>query len=664
MALNIGKIKLGKEKGKRNSFNLDFDNTTTIDFGEIQPIFMKEMVPDTDMTVDVSSFVRLAPMPLPTYGRASYKTFHTFVPMQEIWDAWESFISKTSYTHGSSIYVPGIVPNVSQNALSCEVIRDAKMSIYANTQSGCTLQTSAQAQTTLSSFKANYFFDAYSQRIAPVLAQDVKTAVTLESADYVLSISGYVCAVRLQSRGARLRKILLGLGYQVSFDKGSRSNMCSILPLVAYYKAYFDIFNPQRDITWKSTSTYMFMETIELNNYSDIKSNFIVGSAATTSNRTKWYNFLSDLESCWFTDSMDFASAHIDTPAIAASGSRIATTPIQNTPDYGIQDVNTQPFINVHGSSQISQAQLNILKKLYAWSNKNTILGQRVAEYLKVHYGSDVLGDRKSNFIGNSNINIQISDVMSTSDTSDQGGKVLGEYGGKGVGYGQSNKLHFHSDCFGYWISMATVVPDSTFFQGIDPNVMHCDVDEFFTPAFDAVGYQVTPKACICGDTSVLVDTVTDNSASFGYIPRYTEYKVSKNIVNGDVSRRAYADDLLPYTLDKVISDNSVSYTGVRDDETGAYPYVTFTNNRGNLPGASTSWRYISGDTSYLTNFNRIFYNDEELNGSRYGLDIFERPDNFVIHNLISVKMVAPMLQISDSFETESNEDSISVQKS
>ena len=46
-------------------------------------------------------------------------------------------------------------------------------------------------------------------------------------------------AFRLSNFGKRLRKILMGLGYQIDFRA---KNEVSILPLFAYYKAYFDSF--------------------------------------------------------------------------------------------------------------------------------------------------------------------------------------------------------------------------------------------------------------------------------------------------------------------------------------------------------------------------------------------------------------------------------------
>lgn len=189
--------------------------------------------------------------------------------------------------------------------------------------------------------------------------------------------------------------------------------------------------------------------------------------------------------------------------------------------------------------------------------------------------------------------------------------------------------------------------------------MLHTTAEQFFTPAFDAVGFQVTPKQCFVGDSSVeSVNSITsyDNSASAGFIPRYSEYKVAQNVVNGDVSLGSLRKDMLPYTLDKVVSDNVVECSPTTG---GNYDHFRFLGYRADVPAGSPEWRYI-GKYGWLSNFNRIFYANQESETYSY----FGRNDQFVVHNVINVRMTAPMLQISDSFETESNDDNaMNVQK-
>lgn len=372
------------------------------------------------MSVDIDSFVRLMPMPKPTFGRASYKTFHTFVPIQEIWDAFEPFMAKKAFTHGNGVYVPTQVPYVNQTALTLQVLKGAIVSVYkesGTTNKTLTLQTTqAGWNTGMTAFKSlsivsSNMYSTELNMFNAALSED--NEVTPEGADFTYEVlSGsdyYLLCFKLETAKKRLRKILIGLGYQLQLMNGSQLNKISILPLVAYYKAYFDMFAPQRDITWKQTKCYVLMENVESYNRSDIVSEYITNSNSV--GREMWYSFIEELENAWYTDNVDYFSAHITTPEIGSAQIWSTQSVSGNTVQAITQGSNQQPAT----SGIITQAGLNVLKKMFYWANKNTVIGGKVAEYLRAHFGSDVLDDRKSNFIGNSNINIQISDLYSQS---------------------------------------------------------------------------------------------------------------------------------------------------------------------------------------------------------------------------------------------------------
>lgn len=71
-----------------------------------------------------------------------------------------------------------------------------------------------------------------------------------------------VVGYRLTSVGKALRKIFLGLGYNISRDDETKVN---ILPLLAYYKAWYDRFVPYRDVPFTSSIGYTLIRYIEEN---------------------------------------------------------------------------------------------------------------------------------------------------------------------------------------------------------------------------------------------------------------------------------------------------------------------------------------------------------------------------------------------------------------
>ena len=71
----------GKEK--RNKFSLPHRHLTTTDFFRPQPVVCRETVPNDKMNVDITSFVRLFPMPFPVFGNIRYYNRVFFVPYRQ-----------------------------------------------------------------------------------------------------------------------------------------------------------------------------------------------------------------------------------------------------------------------------------------------------------------------------------------------------------------------------------------------------------------------------------------------------------------------------------------------------------------------------------------------------------------------------------------------------
>ena len=93
--------------------------------------------------------------------------------------------------------------------------------------------------------------------------------VTLSSADYVIEFSitdsandtyYLALALELSDYGKRIRKVIQGCGYQIDF---SSAQDVSILPLLAQYKAYFDIFGLQLYQGWETTKCAKLISYIE-----------------------------------------------------------------------------------------------------------------------------------------------------------------------------------------------------------------------------------------------------------------------------------------------------------------------------------------------------------------------------------------------------------------
>lgn len=569
---------------------------------------------------------------------------------------------------------------------------------------------------------------------APVLDEttDADVEVTMEGADYVVEFNlplptsdnrTYLAiAFELSDYGKRLRKILQGCGYQIDL---ASTEKVSILPLLAQYKAYFDVFGLQLYQGWETTACAGLIDYISNNFVTHINGfDYTTGAEnermfslpcydtndGMTLNNSRFIDFmLGEVANEWYTEDPDFIGAHIAKLAVSPKvdttgfisveqvdgswkeGANITQPPNpnaiggsdgqveQNSYGYGLDSIHQGINEEVHGFiNQIKHGEVDaeLLKRMYRWTNRNTILGREIAKILRAQGLGKYVDECKSNYIGSTDTMITISDVVSMADTKvGDEGSSLGEFGGKGLQYIEDKTLVFENDEYGYWITLATIVPEAGYTQGIDPTLKCLDKFNLYNPDFDAIGMELTEKDTIVGcrynvPSRFGGDDVIINKSTigFGFIPRYSKFKVAQNLVNGDFNRHNRRNIYLPYTLDKQLNvndyDSSYRYkqeTGT-DNSTG-YATLKRSATTQNLPIASNIWRTPT-KYAWLGNFNRIFLNtglhdDLELTRSTTaGLNTCPgfsdyNDDNFLSHGIMDVQCYAPMKTIEDSYGLE-----------
>lgn len=513
------------------------------------------------------------------------------------------------------------------------------------------------------------------------------TAIPLESADHVfirqIDINGnpnyFAFAVRFSAFGKRLRKILLACGYQLNFESLTYVNL---MPILAYFKAYYDTFG------------LCLYENYESTNANVLLKQFDAGSSNFDWGNTEFCRFVTDLGNTYVTDAQDFISAHQRSDAVS-TGSIGFVNNIVLDPNYNGQQlvqnvdqkqgISNEPNAIEYSTNHVfidrvnhSEVTAELLKKLYKWTNRNTIAGRRIAELLRAAGYGKYVDEQKTNFIGYTEVRVNVTDINATADafnTADQTGSILGETAGKGIGYDEraaKRSFTFENDEFGYWVSIIAIVPDSGYCQGVDPLLYDTDRYDMYTPDFDALGYELTRKSAVVGSTdwqNPKVEAPTRYDESFGLVPRYTRYKVAHNIANGDFSLRGTRAGYLPYILDKYIDvgDRSVveDTTHAQSNEKLyiAYKGVAYES----LPIAGNAWRYNSR-YSWLNNFNRIFasfFLDKGVVSNALGLMAapahyeycYNEYDNFILLNTLYLTLYSPMLAIEDSYGTTDEND-------
>ena len=110
-------LHLKTAQSKKHNFDFSHDVITTSNFGLYQPTICREIVPNSTINVNNQSFVRLANMVCPTFGRMSLKTHFTFVPMTSIFPHFVEFLNQQKVSNAKCV-LSDILPNVGQTILA------------------------------------------------------------------------------------------------------------------------------------------------------------------------------------------------------------------------------------------------------------------------------------------------------------------------------------------------------------------------------------------------------------------------------------------------------------------------------------------------------------------------------------------------------------------
>lgn len=706
--------------------------STTLGFGEVTSLGFVEMQANSKVKGKIKSLIRTATMPVPTFGTISYKTYARFIPTKDIYRNNENLKGELPITTQFGTFIPKNQPYINSNWLSVYLLKYCRFAIYKATgeqqadknNQEVTLndceEFSSKNMSLVHPLVLKLIDDRISEGIPnyknPLaednedysqglnLARDEK--ITPQNCDFTLvrtntdaittkygdwpatEGNAYIFCFRLTKKGKTLYRILTSLGWKFSLRNSEKIN---ILPLMAYYKGYFELFEPKNTATganvYTNTACFRLSDYICEHDVQQVIAFSQSGNHKEPMIQTILFeNMLEEIAQSYYYNEPNLITAHIATPSVGTQNAELNTTwDTLRTLNTIKQKPNETPNFNGASYYLITAPSIKLLMKMYVISNKHSVIGGNLRKLIQALYGYDpetiegIVYD-----CGRNSYDLDITMIPSQADTlTENGGAQLGEIGGLATGRStEDNKgmlmYKCKADTDGYLMFYSVIVPNCSFFQGLDPRLKHGTDGKYslYNEDFDSIGLEINTKSILLGertneipqiriDGDVIGNENRQEETAFGFIPRFMSYKMLiGDIVNGDLRRNQYKEQLRAYYLGKELSIPSVN--GELNAENNKWKITLRTPN--DVPITTPELRAV-GKYNWLENFNKIFYNyNEEITAPLgNGLDSWEETygydDAFIIHNENEYDKFDHMKPTTESFETDGeNSESIDVE--
>lgn len=221
-------------------------------------------------------------------------------------------------------------------------------------------------------------------------------------------------------------------------------------------------------------------------------------------------------------DGQDYQS----TLDVSTVGSLPDGTMVNNTNDDPIfYDPNGTLAVNLNSEASAIRT-IRRAFKLQEWLEKNARGGTRYIETMLSHFGVESSDSRlqRPEYLGGTKQPIQFSEVLSTQGTNET--NALGQYAGHGIAAGQGNTIQTYCEEHCIILGILSVMPKTGYSQGLHRQFTRKNPLDYYWPSFAEIGEQEVLNKEVFWDGTANEE---QQNGTFGYIPRYAEYKYMNN---------------------------------------------------------------------------------------------------------------------------------------
>lgn len=150
-------------------------------------------------------------------------------------------------------------------------------------------------------------------------------------------------------------------------------------------------------------------------------------------------------------------------------------------------------------------------------------------------YSSDKRLQRPE-YIGGAKQNMVISEVLATAKTdADETVTPVGNMAGHGISVGRSKSFNYNCEEHGWIIGIINIQPVTAYYQGLHRSLSKVDRFDYPWPIFANIGEQEVLNKEVYAEDGTVGPDPGELNGTFGYIPRYSEYKYLNARVAGDM---------------------------------------------------------------------------------------------------------------------------------
>ncbi|UPW41554.1 major capsid protein [Peromfec virus RodF8_58] len=488
------------KRPKRNAFDLSHDVKLGMNLGDLVPIFCEPVVPGDTFKVNTEILMRFAPLVSPVMHQMNVYTHFFFVPNRLVWDGWKDFITGGERRPGSSTPAPApAYPTIG--------IEDGPLGS--------------------SSIQSLFMQGSLMDYLGFPVANDFEG---------LRSMYGIGTSVDPSGDGFRAHIDLLPFkAYQLIWNEYYRDQNL---------QEPVDIHSDRNGVSRMLNST----EFMQLHRRAWEKDYF--------TSALPWPQAGEDVHLPFHGNASEDLPVYIDSATLGNPNIEAAGKPLT----YGGTGTGSEPNSGsivvdgtLNGSAQSTKVDLSghataldLTKSLQGVSSatiNELRRAMRAQEFLEVsargggRYIEQIMsffGVKSSDarlqrpeYLGGGKSPVMISDVQQTSQTSED--SPQGNLSGQAASVQRSHSFKRFFEEHGWVIGIMSVLPRTAYQQGLPRKFTKFDRLDYYWPQFAHLGEQEIKNSEIYFNCSDKL-----NDATFGYAPRYSEYKYIPSRVCGD----------------------------------------------------------------------------------------------------------------------------------